>query len=489
VTLQRILVANRGEIALRIVRTLRAMGLCPIAVFSDADRAAPHVRLSEVAVPLGESDVGNSYLNADKLLEVARTTDAHAVIPGYGFLSENAEFAARCIDAGLTFIGPSPQCIRQMGSKIEARALAHAARVPLVPGGPAETFEQAQHTAQTLGYPLLIKASAGGGGKGMRMVHHASELSPAFERAQSEARRAFGSDRVYLERALLNARHVEVQVIGDSHGNTFVLGERECSVQRRHQKVIEESPAPNLLPRTREGLYRASLDLTRAVNYQSVGTIEFLVDGEGDFYFLEMNTRLQVEHTVTELVTGLDLVELMVRVANGDNLEALSAVCERGWAIQARLYAEDPDNNYQPSIGQLSVLRQPDGPGIRFDHWLQAETEITRFYDPLLGKLCAFGSTRETARRRLLTALHELTLSGIKTNVSQLVDTLCADAFVQGRYFTNLLETMPKAGRRPIDDLQVLAVACARFENEDTHRSTATDQERVTPWVQAFRPQ
>ncbi len=360
---------------------------------------------------------------------------------------------------------------------------------PLVPGGPAETLEQAERTARTLGFPLLIKASAGGGGKGMRIVHQTSELAPSFERAQSEARRAFGSDRVYLERAILDARHIEVQVIGDAHGNVLVLGERECSVQRRHQKVIEESPAPNLLPHTREGLYQASLALSRAVNYQSVGTIEFLVNGRGDFYFLEMNTRLQVEHTVTELVTGLDLVEYMVRIANGENIAALANVQGRGWAIQARLYAEDPSNNYQPSIGQVHLLRQPDGPGIRFDHWLAAQTEVTRFYDPMLGKLCAHGATREQARTRLIAALYELVLSGITTNVDQLLEALAADAFVRGAYFTNLLDTLTKSPKPAGDASVVAAAAAARFVSEATSTKPSGDQERASAWVQAFRPQ
>jgi acetyl/propionyl-CoA carboxylase alpha subunit len=486
---RRILVANRGEIALRIVRTLRVMGACPIAVFSDADATAPHVRLADLAVPLGESEVSSSYLNADNIIAAAVLTNADAIIPGYGFLSENADFAQRCADAGLTFIGPSPECIRQMGSKIEARALAQAENVPLVPGGPAETLEQAIHTAQVLGFPLLIKASAGGGGKGMRIVYSNSELKSAFERAQSEARRAFGSERVYLERAILNARHIEVQVIGDSHGNILVLGERECSVQRRHQKVIEECPAPNLLPHTRAGLYAASLALARAVDYRSVGTVEYLVDDAGQFYFLEMNTRLQVEHTVTELVTGLDLVELMVRIADGENIAALQANTTRGWAIQARLYAEDPDNNYQPSIGQLQLVRQPCGPGIRFDHWLQAHTDITRFYDPLLGKLCAFGENRDQARVRLIAALRELTLSGIKTNLGQLLMALDADAFVRGKYHTNLLETLAPPDPSSFDDTSLVAVAAARYAHDLSPRETPNEPHQVSPWVQAFRPQ
>lgn len=464
------------------------MGLCPIAVFSDADRASPHVRLASLAVPLGDSEVGNSYLNADKLLAAARATNAQAIIPGYGFLSENADFAEQCTAQGLTFIGPSAPSIRQMGSKIEARAVANQASVPLVPGGPAETLEQAELTAQTLGYPLLIKASAGGGGKGMRTVHQACELASSFERAQSEARRAFGSDRVYLERAILDARHIEVQVVGDNHGNLFVLGERECSVQRRHQKVIEECPAPNLLPRTRTGLHEASLALAKAVGYYSVGTVEFLVDAAGEFYFLEMNTRLQVEHTVTELVTGLDLVELMVRIANGENITPYCSAPERGWAIQARLYAEDPANNYQPSIGKLELLRQPDGPGIRFDHWLRAETEVTRFYDPLLGKLCASGATREQARTRLVGALNELALVGITTNVEQLLAALESEAFIAGTYFTHLLDNLPPRAPSAVDDCHVSAVAAARFVNDLARRPPTDESERVSSWVQAFRP-
>jgi acetyl/propionyl-CoA carboxylase alpha subunit len=489
--LHRVLVANRGEIALRLIRTLKVMGLSPIAVYTDADRGGPHVRLADHAVPLGASTPAESYLNISRLIDAARECGADAVIPGYGFLSENADFAQACQDAGLTFIGPSPQSIRQMGSKIAARELALRAHVPLIPGGPAETLEEARSSATSLGYPLMIKASAGGGGKGMRLVNSPEALEDAFARAQSEALRAFGSGRVYLEKAILSARHVEVQVLGDQLGNLVTLGERECSAQRRHQKVLEECPAPNLSAQTRDALSSAALALAKSVNYFSVGTLEFLVDEHENFYFLEMNTRLQVEHTVTEMVSGLDLVEWMVRVARGESIADIPAWSPRGWSIQARLCAEDPAEQYRPSVGHLKLLRQPAGPGIRFDHWLQAETEVTSFYDPLLGKLCAHGTTREQARLRLLAALDELVLSGLTTNRDQLRAALSSAEFTSGRYTTNLLGAVTGLPARPVTAAEAAAAAAAHALFQQ--RSLATSERRpedpsTGPWMLAYRP-
>ncbi len=489
--LQRVLVANRGEIALRLVRTLRVMGLTPIAVYSEADRSSPHVRLSDLAVPLGRSEVSESYLNVPRLLDAARWARADAIMPGYGFLSENADFAQACWDAGFVFIGPSPDSIRQMGSKIEARALAERANVPLIPGGPAATLDEARRSASALGYPVMLKASAGGGGKGMRLVHTQSALDEAFPRAQSEALRAFGSGRVYLEKAIASARHIEAQVLGDQHGNLVTLGERECSVQRRHQKVIEESPAPHLSQRTRKALSEAALSLARSVNYFSVGTLEFLVDEDERFYFLEMNTRLQVEHTVTEMVTGLDLVEWMVRVARGESVSQLADASPRGWSIQARLCAEDPAHQYQPSVGMLQLHRQPTGPGIRFDHWLQPKTEVTSFYDPLLGKLCAHGSTREQARLRLLAALDELVITGIRTNLEQLRSVLLCREFSEGRYSTNLLSNLTTQGDPGPSSQEVAANAAAHFALQRPRPPQEDASKRalpMSPWVRAFLP-
>jgi acetyl/propionyl-CoA carboxylase alpha subunit len=487
--LQRVLIANRGEIALRLLRTLRAMGLTPIAVYSDADRGSPHVRLSDMAIPLGESAVGQSYLNVPRLLDAARLGRADAVIPGYGFLSENADFAQACEDAGLVFIGPSPESIRKMGSKIEARELAQRANVPLIPGGPAETLAEARGTALALGYPVMLKASAGGGGKGMRLVHSASALDEAFPRAQSEALRAFGSGRVYLEKAILSARHIEAQVLGDRHGNLVTLGERECSAQRRHQKVLEESPAPHLSQRTRDAISQASLSLARSVNYFSVGTLEFLVDSQENFYFLEMNTRLQVEHTVTEMVTGLDLVEWMVRVARGESVRELSDTTPRGWAIQARICAEDPEHQYRPSVGTLELLRQPAGPGIRFDHWLQSKTQVTSFYDPLLGKLCAHGVNREQARQRLLAALHELVIKGLTTNVAQLDAALRSPEFAAGHYSTDLLSNLPSTGSDQVPHAQAVAAsAAAHFVGQRATAANTPTSTQSSSWVNAFKP-
>lgn len=492
-SLHRVLVANRGEIAVRLIRTLRTLGLSPVAVYSDVDSGSPHVRLADLALPLGGNTPADSYLNISRLLDTAHAAKADAVIPGYGFLSENADFAQACQDAGLVFIGPSPQSIRQMGSKIEARELARRAGVPLIPGGPADTLAQAQESAAALGYPLMIKASAGGGGKGMRLVNSAAGLEDAFARAQSEALRAFGSGRVYLERAILAARHVEAQVLGDQHGNLVTLGERECSAQRRHQKVLEESPAPNLSDATRTAISRAALALAKAVDYYSVGTLEFLVDEAENFYFLEMNTRLQVEHTVTEMVTGLDLVEWMVRVARGESLENLPEVSPRGWSIQARLCAEDPAQQYRPSVGRLGLLRQPAGPGIRFDHWLQPQTEVTSFYDPLLGKLCAHGATREQARQRLLAALDELVLAGLTTNQAQLRLALESAEFTSGRYTTGLLATLPMAPPTPTSDAThtgAVNAATAHFVTQLTAARTATPEAEPSSsaWQRAFRP-
>jgi acetyl/propionyl-CoA carboxylase alpha subunit len=474
------------------MRTLRVMGLSPIAVYTDADRGGPHVRLADHAVPLGASIPAESYLNISRLIDAARAARADAVIPGYGFLSENADFAQACQDAGLTFIGPSPQSIRQMGSKISARELARQAGVPLIPGGPAETLEEARSSAAKLGYPLMIKASAGGGGKGMRLVNTPEALEEAFPRAQSEASRAFGSGRVYLEKAILAARHVEAQVLGDQHGNLVTLGERECSAQRRHQKILEESPAPNLSEHTRGAISRAALALARSVGYFSVGTLEFLVDENENFYFLEMNTRLQVEHTVTEMVSGLDLVEWMVRVAQGESIASLPAWEPRGWSIQARLCAEDPAKQYRPSIGHLKLHRQPAGPGIRFDHWLQPETEVTSFYDPLLGKLCAHGATREQARMRLLGALDELVISGLTTNRDQLRAALLSPDFTAGRYTTNLLNGLTGAAVNLATATDTAAAATAHFLVQQ-HPIAGVDRRRdTTPstgaWVDAFRP-
>lgn len=489
--LHRVLVANRGEIALRLMRTLKVMGLSPVAVHTDADRGSPHVRLADHAISLGESTPAESYLDISRLIDAARAAGADAVIPGYGFLSENADFAQACEDAGLVFIGPSTRSIRQMGSKIAARELAERANVPLIPGGPAETLEQARTSAARLGYPLLIKASAGGGGKGMRLVNSPDALEEAFTRAQSEALRAFGSGRVYLEKAILAARHVEAQVLGDQLGNLIALGERECSAQRRHQKILEECPAPNLSEQTRESISRAAVSLAKSVGYFSVGTLEFLVDEHENFFFLEMNTRLQVEHTVTEMVSGLDLVEWMVRVARGESIAEIPQWSPRGWSIQARLCAEDPAQQYRPSVGHLELLRQPAGPGIRFDHWLQPRTEVTRFYDPLLGKLCAHGATRDQARLRLLGALDELVITGLITNRDQLRAALRSPEFASGCYTTGLLANLNESPASPVTASDAAAVAAAHLESQQ-RTATRVREAGVAPspssWAGAYRP-
>src|SRR4051795_5489796 len=389
---RKILIANRGEIACRIIRTARRMGIATVAVYSEADAEALHVREADEAVPIGPPPSSESYLRIDRIVEACRMTGAEAVHPGYGFLSERAEFATALADAGIVFIGPTPEAIAAMGDKIASKKLAHEAGVTTVPGhlDTIANADRAVKIAREIGYPVMIKASAGGGGKGMRIAHDDAELRDGFSGAQHEARSSFGDDRVFLEKYIEQPRHIEIQVLGDAHGNIVHLGERECSIQRRHQKVIEEAPSPFIDAETRASMGTQAVALARAVGYRSAGTVEFIVDRERNFYFLEMNTRLQVEHPVTELVTGLDLVELMIRVAAGEPLPFdQQAVQQQGWAIEARVYAEDPTRNFLPSIGRLIRYRPPEGEGVRVDSGVFEGAEIAVYYDPMIAKLVA----------------------------------------------------------------------------------------------------
>jgi acetyl/propionyl-CoA carboxylase alpha subunit len=442
----RVLVANRGEIAVRVMRACRTAGLESVAVYSDADRDARHVALADAAVRLGPAPAHESYLSIPLLLAAAKETRCDAVHPGYGFLSENADFARAVTGAGLVWIGPPADAMEAMGSKISARKRMKAAGVPVVPGaliGPFEEHEEkiSFKEISSLGFPVLVKASAGGGGKGMRVVHSPSDLSEAISSCRREALAAFGDSTVYVEKYLSAPRHIEVQILGDTHGNVVALGERECSLQRRHQKVVEECPSPAVSPELRARLCQAAVEAARAVAYVSAGTVEFLVEPSGAFWFLEMNTRLQVEHPVTEEAFSVDLVALQLRIAAGERLPELPAA-PAFHAIEARVYAEDPDAEFLPQAGRLLVWIEPSGPGVRVDSGVVSGQAVDVHYDPMLAKIVAKGRTREEARRRLVVALRETVALGVTTNLSWLGRLLESDPVVRGETHTGLLETL-----------------------------------------------
>ena len=411
----KILIANRGEIACRIIKTARRMGIATVAVYSDADANGVHVAMADEAVRIGPAPSAESYLKADVIIDAARDTGAEAIHPGFGFLSENADFVKAVEAAGLAFIGPGAEAIAAMGDKITSKAIAEKAGVSTVPGTPdaVEDVEEGARVAAEIGYPVMIKASAGGGGKGMRIAHDDAELREAMPQARNEAAASFGDARVFIEKFVTNPRHIESQVLADSHGNTVYLGERECSLQRRHQKVFEEAPSPFISAATRKAMGEQAVELARAVGYRSAGTVEFIVGADQDFYFLEMNTRLQVEHPVTELVYGLDLVEWMIRIANGEKLTlAQKSIKPKGWAMEARVYAEDPSRNFLPSIGPLKRYAEPEGEGIRVDSGIADGGEISMFYDPMIAKLISHGKTRQEAIDRLADALDRYVIEG-----------------------------------------------------------------------------
>ena len=443
-TFRKVLIANRGEIAVRVARTLREMGIGSVGVYSEADAGAPHTQAVDEAHPIGPAAPMQSYLNQDRILEVARASGAEAVHPGYGFLSENAGFAERCRDAGLVFVGPTPEAIRSMGSKVAARQAARAAGVPIVPGTeqPLADADEIRVVAEGLGYPVAIKASAGGGGYGMRVARSAEEVAATLEGVRRDAERAFGDTTVYVEKFFSPApRHVEVQVLGDRHGNVVHLGERECSLQRRFQKIVEETPSPAVSPELRARMGSAAVALAKAIGYTSAGTVECLVDDRGEFYFLEMNTRLQVEHPVTEQVTGVDLVREMLRVAMGEPLAVPSeGVAPRGHAIEARVYAEDPARTFMPSPGEISAIRLPDLPNVRVDTGAAPGSKVTVYYDPMIAKLIVWGESRPAAIATMQDALDQYEIEGVKTNLPFL-RRLFADPDVQaGRVSTRWVD-------------------------------------------------
>ncbi len=440
---RKILIANRGEIAVRVIRACRDLRVSPVAVFSEVDAGAVHVRLADEAVCIGPAPSNQSYLNIPRLIDAAKQTESEAIHPGYGFLAENAEFARAVIAAGLKFIGPGAEAMETMGSKTSARRAAVEAGVPIVPGTvePLKSLSEAQNVAAIFGYPVMLKASAGGGGKGMRLVTSPAELQSAFDNARSEAASSFGDPSLYLEKAIERPRHIEIQVFADAHGNVVHLGERECSIQRRHQKVIEECPSPIDDPELRDRMGEAAVKLARAVNYAGAGTVEFLVaDATREFYFLEMNTRLQVEHPVTELVTGVDLVREQILVADGAPLSFRQEdVCWRGHAIECRVYAEDPENNFFPAPGTITLLQVPSGPGIRDDSGVQTQSEVSIHYDPMISKLAAWGHTRTEAIDRLRRALDEYIVGGIKTTLPFFREIVRDDDFISGRLDTDFI--------------------------------------------------
>ncbi|MCL4849581.1 MAG: acetyl-CoA carboxylase biotin carboxylase subunit [Acidobacteria bacterium] len=502
--MKKILVANRGEIAVRVMRACRDMGIRSVAVYSDCDRGAPHVRYADEAFHIGPNPPGESYLRIDRLLDVARVAGAEGVHPGYGFLAENEGFAAACADAGLTFIGPSARAIERMGSKTAARQTAMAAGAPVVPGTHeplSDTLpdDELARRAAEVGYPLLVKAVAGGGGKGMRGVERPDDLAAAVRAARSEAGSAFGESAVYFERRLVGPRHIEVQLLGDHHGTVIPFVERECSIQRRHQKVVEEAPSVAVTPDLRRRMAEAAASVARTVGYTNAGTIEFLVDGDGEFYFLEMNTRLQVEHPITEMVTGIDLVQWQIRIARGERLtiDPEAALTPRGHAIECRIYAEDPDNRFLPCPGRLLGLRVPAGPGIRDDSGVAEGFEVPIYYDSLISKLVAWGEDRPQAIARMRRALSEYEVRGIRTTIPFFQWILGTDDFHAGRFDTTSLdrELATRAGRpfvaAPEDSEEVALVATALHAyfsaSQASSASAPTTGRGGSAWKQAGR--
>jgi acetyl-CoA carboxylase biotin carboxylase subunit len=491
VLFRKVLIANRGEIAVRVIRACRELGIPTVGVYSDADRASLHVRMADEAAHIGPAPSSQSYLCIDRVLAAAREHGADAIHPGYGFLSENADFAQACTDAGLTFIGPSANSIRQMGSKVCARDLVKKAGVPVLPGTSKglSNAAEARRFAASIGYPVLIKADAGGGGKGMRRVDSEAELDSALLQASSEAERAFRSGSVYVEKLLERAHHIEIQVLGDKHGNLIHLGERECSIQRRHQKVIEESPSPMLarFPDLRPLMGSAAVEAAKAVGYENAGTVEFLVGEMGDFYFLEMNTRLQVEHPVTELVTGLDLVHWQLRIAAGEPLTISQRNMQwRGSAIECRLYAEDPEQNFFPSPGRITRWEMPAGPGIRLDAGAYQGWTVPLDYDPLLAKLVVWAETRDAAVERMRRAISECSVGGVKTNIPFFAQILVDSEFCAGNLHTGFIDDW--FGRRGAvgslsQEEQLAAALVAVVSAQAQKTKTAVASSRSSGWL------
>lgn len=491
---KKILIANRGEIAIRIMRACRELGIQTVAVYSAADAHAQHVQFADEAILLGDAAPKESYLNVDKLIRAALDSKADAIHPGYGFLSENASFAAAVDSAHLTFIGPSADSIRAMGDKAESKILMKKAGVPTVPGFEGlETFDEFKNAASEIGYPVLVKAAAGGGGKGMRVVNSEAGLLEAIETARREALNSFGDERLLIEKYLAEAHHIEIQVFGDKHGNLIHLFERECSVQRRHQKIIEESPSPLLTPELRAKMGEAAVNAAKAVNYFNAGTVEFIFDPKtSQYYFLEMNTRLQVEHPVTEAVTGLDLVHWQIRIAAGETFPfAQTDIHQHGHAIECRVYAEDPSTGFLPSTGKLLQFIEPRGPGIRVDSGFATGDEVTHFYDPLLAKLIVHAENREIAIQRMQTALRDFIVHGAVTNIDFMQAVLETDDFKQGKISTRWVEQnlesgslLPQQQAIELHNLIAAALADVVFISGKAQPAVSNETDPFNPWKQ-----
>jgi acetyl-CoA carboxylase, biotin carboxylase subunit len=484
----KILIANRGEIAVRIIRTCREMGIGTVAVYSDADRRAAHVLAADEAVHIGPEEASGSYLHAGNIIAAARSTGAAAIHPGYGFLAENASFAGQCAASGVVFIGPPPQAIEALGDKIRARNIMQDSGVPVIPGT-LEAAADADHLrarADELGFPVIVKASGGGGGKGMRIVHAPEELMAAVKQAAGEAQSAFGNSAVYLEKYLDRPRHVEIQVLADTQGHAVHLLERECSIQRRYQKIIEETPSPALHPALREQMGRAAVTAIQKAGYVNAGTVEFLLTPDGAFYFLEVNTRLQVEHPITEMITGLDLVREQIRIAAGLPLSFTQADIQgRGHAIECRIYAEDPANGFFPSPGVIHYLKEPRGPGIRNDSGIYAGATVPVAYDPLLSKLVAYASDRDQAIARMVQALREYVVFGVKTTIPFLLDVLRCPAFQAGETFTHFIDTHFTPWQPSADRIAAAGIAYLIAERSRPGRQAAQGAAAagiLSPW-------
>ncbi len=484
------LIANRGEIACRVIRACRKLGIASVAVYSDADANAVHATMADEAIRIGPPPSSESYLVGERILEVAKQTGADAIHPGYGFLSENADFREACEAAGLAFIGPSASAMRLMGEKTLARRTMIAGGVPVVPGTaePITSPDELVKWSRDVGFPVMLKAAAGGGGKGMRIVESEADLATAFEGARREALSSFGDDAVYVEKAIVGPRHIEVQVLADQHGNVVYVGDRECSVQRRHQKVIEEAPAPNLSPETRKAMGEMACNAAATVSYEGAGTVECLVDAEENFYFLEMNTRLQVEHCVTEEAFGVDLVEAQLRVAVGEPLPwTQQELVPSGHALELRLYAEDPGQNYLPSPGPLTVYRPPQGPGIRVDDGVREGDTVSSLYDPMIAKLIVLGADRPAAIARARAALREYDVAGIRTNLGLLDAVLVSEPFARGRYTTGLLSELGayETPALPNDDLaRIIAALAVDGRSDRAGAGRAGAPAATTGWAQ-----
>jgi acetyl-CoA carboxylase, biotin carboxylase subunit len=494
--INKILVANRGEIAVRVMRSCREMDILTVAVYSDADGGAMHVRYADEAYHIGPAPSNESYLRIDKIIEVAKQCGADAIHPGYGFLSENAVFSDRCKEEGIIFIGPSGDSIRSMGDKITARKTMIDAGVPVVPGTtePIQDEQKALEVIRQIGLPVMIKASAGGGGKGMRLVKEESEILNSIRAARSEARTAFGDDSVYIEKYIESPHHIEFQILADNHGNTIHLFERECSVQRRHQKVVEETPSPLLTPKVREEMGKFAVAAAKAVTYSGAGTIEFIVDESLNYYFLEMNTRLQVEHPITERVVGVDLVKEQIKIANNEVLALKQEdLRQRGHAIECRIYAEDPDRNFMPSPGIIKHITEPHGLGVRCDGYVYEGYEIPLYYDPLISKLICWGNTREEAIARMKRALYEYKITGVKTSIRLLVKIMDTPDFRDGKYNTHFIEenrdslfSMPEINPR-VEDVAIMTVFMDYLGKIDNFQTKVMARNGKSSWKECGR--